>query len=506
MMAKRGPDIRILAALMLLILALLPGTDAHSGVERLIRIAINGTMIGPEGFPRGFWPRTAPGYYDNGNYHLIPANSDHRNLTKNDPLAHEYQRVSNYTEKNPPLKAAPGDMVALQYQENGHTTKPNPKLKKPLNRGTVWIYGTSNLKGDTPLLDVLYSWNVQGTGGNGNGKLLATRNFDDGHCHEVNDGPIATQRTKDFEKPAEDPMGANLWCQTDLALPNDLPAGQKYTLIWIWDWPSMLEPNVAIPPSSARGAPPSEEGVYIEYPEIYVTVMDIDIVDPCDNVLGDVKGPTCSQGGKGAKTKYVVTEKDYNKAAIQDQLVNMFMVDPSTLTGVGNGNAENPAAPAPSSDASLPSGTASSSSICTKSGDPKVTTTTLTSGGSIATTSAPGNEKPAPSSTTTLVETMTVTTVTVTGSSSAPETANGPVVVTVTVTTYDTTVTETVPPSSSSAVASTPTATSIASGRPTVTSFLKDTKPTTTAINKNRRAIGQWGFGARGGGGGQQGA
>ncbi|KAB5578400.1 hypothetical protein GE09DRAFT_1280765 [Coniochaeta sp. 2T2.1] len=494
-MAKRGPDISILAALMLLVFSMIPVIDAHSGVERLMRIASNGTMVGPEGFPRGFWPRTAPGYYDNGNYHLIPANSDHRNLTKSDPLAHEYQRVSNYTEKNPPLKAAPGDMVALQYQENGHTTKPGGQTNKPLNRGTVWIYGTSDLKGDTPLLDVLYSWNVQGTGGNGKGKLLATRNFDDGHCHENNDGPIATQRNKDFEKPAEDPMGANLWCQTDLALPNDLPAGQKYTLIWIWDWPSMLEPNVAIPPSSAPGAPPSKEGVYIMYPEIYVTVMDIDIVDPCDNVLGGVKGPTCSQGGKGAKTKYVVTEKDYNKAAIQDQLVNMFMVDPSTLTGVGKGNENNPAAPAPSSDASSPSGTASSSSICTKSGNPKVTTTTLTLA-------------PAPVSTTTLVESMTVTTVTVTVSSSIPETTQGPVVVTVTVTTYDTTVTETVPPSSSSsAVASSPTATSVvASGRPTVTNFLKDTKPTTTAINKNRRAIGQWGFGARVGGGGQQGA
>ena len=481
-MARSGRDIRFLAVLMLLILSLLPGTEAHSGVERLMRIAPNGTMIGPEGFPRGFWPRTAPGYYDNANYHLADS--------PNDKLIHPFQRSSNYTnDKYPRLKAAPGDMVALQYQENGHTTLPDGQKNKPKNRGTVFIYGTFELSPDYNLFDVHYKWNEQGTGGDGKGKLIATRNFDDGRCHENNGHALALSRKKEWDKPNEAPMEDKLWCQNDVALPADLPVGKQYTLVWVWDWPIMDRPGVAIPPSSAPGAPPSAEGAKVETPELYTTAMDINIVDPCGDELGEVKGPTCgANGGNAANTKYVVNviETDYNKAAIPEQVSNMFLVDVSALIDDGNGNANDPAVLAPSSGVSLPTGT-TSSSIYTKSGKPHVKTTTATTGASQVTT--------------TITEKQTAPTAAVT----APEITPGLVLVTVTVTTYDTTVTVTVPPSSSATSATTPAI----SARPTVTGFyVKDSKPTTTTapVNKGRRALGQWGFGADVGRGGQRGA
>ena len=58
-------------------------------------------------------------------------------------------------------------------------------------------------------------------------------------------------------------MGANLWCQNNLALPTNIPIGSNYTLYWVWDWPT--EPGVD--PNLPKGKA-----------ELYTTCMDIDIV------------------------------------------------------------------------------------------------------------------------------------------------------------------------------------------------------------------------------------
>lgn len=258
------------ASLSIALLALAGASQAHSNVERLMRIANNGTMVGKEGYPRGFISRTNPAYSDPAVGWLIPPNGrpDGKVIHPDDKVASPPQRTANYTEQLPMLVASPGDFVALQYQENGHVTLPQNQPNKPLNRGTIYIYGTTDLAADANLLDILYQWTADGNGGDGKGKLLATRNFDDGQCYQVNDGDISKTRVTTFAKPAENPMGENLWCQSDVLLPSDIPVGKPYTLIWIWDWPTMDRANVATPPSSAPGAAPGPNGEKVKIPEI----------------------------------------------------------------------------------------------------------------------------------------------------------------------------------------------------------------------------------------------
>lgn len=58
-------------------------------------------------------------------------------------------------------------------------------------------------------------------------------------------------------------MGANLWCQNDIALPTDIPTGKPYTLYWVWDWPT--EPGVD--PNLPKGKA-----------ELYTTCIEIDVI------------------------------------------------------------------------------------------------------------------------------------------------------------------------------------------------------------------------------------
>lgn len=260
---------RVFMTVILAILLSASPIDAHSSVERLMRVASNGTMVGNQGFPRGFWPRTAPGYYDNANIFLIPPDGNvAKILQPYDKLAHPYQRTSNYTAPYDKLTAAPGDMIVLQYQENGHVTLPQNQPNKTLNRGTVYIYGTEDFDGNSNLLDVHYQWNQNGTGGDRRGKLLATRNFDDGQCYQNNNGPIADKRRQEFNKTDEQPMGTALWCQNDVQLPTNLTVGKPYTVIWVWDWPTMDQANITDPPSSVPGAAPGQNGATVFIPEL----------------------------------------------------------------------------------------------------------------------------------------------------------------------------------------------------------------------------------------------
>lgn len=252
------------------ILALASNCHAHSNIERLMRIAPNGTMVGKDGFPRGFVSRENPQYSDPAVGWLIPPNGrpDGKVIHRDDKVANPAQRTANYTDELPMLVAAPGDLVALQYQENGHVSIPEGQANKPANRGTVYIYGTTHLDPSANLLDILYKWTPDGTGGDGKGRLLATRNFDDGQCYQINNGAISQSRVSTFAKAAELPMGENLWCQSDVALPSDLAVGKPFTLLWIWDWPTMDRANVSFPPSSAPGAAPGPNGEKVEVPEI----------------------------------------------------------------------------------------------------------------------------------------------------------------------------------------------------------------------------------------------
>ena len=238
--------------LQLLLLSLtFTGTSAHSWVEQLTVIAPNGTFVGSPGYPRGNALRTSADYSDTSMTYLATDN-----------LCKDTQQKQMQTDKSPRLQASPGAPIALRYQENGHVTLPDTQKGKPKNRGTVYVYGTTDPKEGEKLADVHKVWNRDGTGGDKRGVLLSTQNYDDGRCYQVNDGPISKSRQAQFPHPADQLMGADLWCQHDLALPANAPSGKPYTLYWVWDWPT------------ARGVDP---GLPDGKQEIYTTCMDVDV-------------------------------------------------------------------------------------------------------------------------------------------------------------------------------------------------------------------------------------
>lgn len=210
-----------------------------------------------------------PGFNDNLMVNIIPPanrppSEGDKGLLKSDLICKDSQKTPTQTDKSPRLQAAPGSFVALRYQENGHVTLPQTQLGKPPNRGNVFIYGTSQPSETDTLLAIHKQWNSAGTGGDKRGKLLATQPYDDARCYQINGGEISVARQNEFPHEFDPLMGENLWCQNDIALPSDLPVGEKYTLYWVWDWPTA--PNVD------PGLPNGKE-------EIYTTCMDIDIAD-----------------------------------------------------------------------------------------------------------------------------------------------------------------------------------------------------------------------------------
>ncbi|KAJ5601429.1 hypothetical protein N7510_010963 [Penicillium lagena] len=247
---------------------LLPITvaNAHSWVEQLTVIAPNGTFVGAPGYARGNYLRTAPGFNDLTMTYLIPPDgaSNVTLLLPSYDMCKGTQQNMTQTTGSPRLQASAGAAIALRYQENGHVTLPWNQPGKPQNRGTVYVYGTTEPKVGEKLLDVYGKWNENGTGGDGRGVLLSTQNFDDGRCYQINTGNISEYRQKEFPHVANQLMGANLWCQQDIRLPSTAPAGRPYTLYWVWDWPTL--------PGIDPTYPDGKE-------EIYTTCMDVDVVN-----------------------------------------------------------------------------------------------------------------------------------------------------------------------------------------------------------------------------------
>ncbi|POS80469.1 hypothetical protein DHEL01_v201139 [Diaporthe helianthi] len=324
------------------VLSGIPATIAHSWVEQLNRIAPNGTMIAPEGYQRGYIGRGDPGFRGDVSDDLwqIPPNDRAEGpvIYPTDLLCAPQQKIGTYNNpKYPKLVTAPGDWVAMRHQENGHVTLPATQENKPRNRGTIYIYGTEKPGSNDTLMSIHNVWNADGTGGDGRGRLLATRNYDDGQCYQKNGGDISVSRTKQFNKAAANPMGEDLWCQSDVQLPSDLTVGTDYTLYWVWDWPTLSKANAMV----------GDKGVEVARPETYTSCMDVEIVDPCADELGDVKSPACSSGtGVGAKSKAKFSHtfakgQSWENAAVPQELSGNFAVgvdgatpDSSSNTGM----------------------------------------------------------------------------------------------------------------------------------------------------------------------------
>ena len=274
---------------------------AHSWVEQLLRIAPNGTMVEPAGFIRGYVGRTDTGFTNADNTYLLPPNGrpDGKVIRTDDSLCKPSQKIGDYSDKYPRLVAAPGDYVALRYQENGHVTLTgNNPSRKPDKSGTIYVYGTASPSENETLLGVHRAWTADGQGGDRRGRLLATRHFDDGQCYQVNEGAESGSRQLRASKEAQDPQGADLWCQSDVRLPLDIPGTGFYTLYWIWDWPTVSAPGSSSVPS----------------PETYTSCMEVRMQDRSLS-----RGQDMGSGFEKAQ--------DINNRAIFDQLVNDFLVD-----------------------------------------------------------------------------------------------------------------------------------------------------------------------------------
>lgn len=290
----------------------------HSWPESARRIGPDGTFVGDIGFPR-FWDNVTR---DTNMYKVeFPNNTT--------PLVEPRHAVINKESNNatiPMLKASPGDWVAVRYLENGHVSLAETLLKegkkKPINRGTIYLYGTKeNDLSNFRLMDVHQKWTPEGTGGDKKGRLLATRHYDDGQCFEVigetgDPEGIKAFRNANFPNPVN-----QIPCQSDIKLPDDLPIGKPYTVLWVWDWPLLNQVGVAVPPPTFPKDPK-----LIGATEIYVGIVDIMIVDPCDASLGEVKGSKCAQGGPKEGVQFVQNIPDFSQVAIRRQMENLFMV------------------------------------------------------------------------------------------------------------------------------------------------------------------------------------
>jgi hypothetical protein len=179
-------------------------------------------------------------------------------------------------------------------------TIPDTNPGKPKNRGTVYIYGTEKPQATDKFQSIHKVWTADGKGGDGRGVLLATRNYDDGQCYQVNDHPISVERQKQFPKEADAEMGVNLWCQSDIKLPANIDS-KRYTLYWVWDWPT----------AAINGAP--------AMPETYTSCMDVDISS--SSASGASAKLTSSKGA----VEYVKGQ-DINNAGIKEMMENQFIV------------------------------------------------------------------------------------------------------------------------------------------------------------------------------------
>jgi hypothetical protein len=296
---------------MIVILALAGNAVAHSWVEQVMRIALNGTLVGPVGYMRGYVGRMDPGFADPANTYLLPPNGRQVGniLLPDDAMCATAQRTSNYSTKYPMLSAAPGDFIALRYQENGHVSLPEGSPGKPQNRGTIYVYGTSTPSKDEKFLGVHGIWAKGNASDDAKGHLIAKRNFDDGQCYQINDGPISAERQAMVNKQAQDPQGADLWCQADLRLPADLPTSGTYTLYWVWDWPTISD---GLP---ASGQTPSTKVVS---PQIYTSCLDIQLTP--NGISND--GPISFNSTQDANSRAIEEQLEDNFAPASDQPKN----------------------------------------------------------------------------------------------------------------------------------------------------------------------------------------
>ncbi|KAM3501865.1 hypothetical protein MY10362_005244 [Beauveria mimosiformis] len=344
--------------------------NAHSWVEEVYRIDENGAMVGQTGYPRGWIARTStdPPFSDALAQWLLPLKG--QSAYSGNEILNKHQKTEN-NPALPMLQAAPGDKIALLHLENGHVSLPQNQPKKPHNRGTIFLYGTTQPAKDERLFDVHLAWNRAGTGGNKRGKLLATRNYDDGQCYQTNSQDISNSRAQKLAS-----QGAvherELRCQSDVQLPDDLKPGDVYTIYWYWDWPDLDPEHIKVDATTdgrypwagtfMRGEtdPNGFTMAAIAKNESYASTVDIQIVERAKIP----PGVAVAKAADAAQSN----QKIYTMA-VADQLSNNFKVDiDANNAGGGSSSATTPA--------SSPSATATGSDPAAAPSSVAPTTTT----------------------------------------------------------------------------------------------------------------------------------
>lgn len=341
---------RISTSSKVLITLLTTTANAHSWIEQLTVIGANGTFVGDPGYPRGYVPRTSPDFSDTDMTHRLPANGNE--LTKQDMMCMDSQQQQKQKDSSTPrLQAQQGSAIALRYQENGHVTLPETQKGKPENRGTIYVYGTTDPKSDEKILDIHKVWNKDGTGGDKRGRLLSKQDYDDHQCYQVNGGEISKTRQTKFAHQADQLMGADLWCQQDIALPDDAPSGKPYTLYWVWDWPTLPGKDPSLPDGKQ---------------ELYTTCMDVDIIGKANTkTLAQAKFDE-GQSLNGASLQYQFEEifnpgsGSGSQGAASPAVAQSSAVPASSSVGVSSVGVSSVAAPSIQLSSSSPVRSASS--------------------------------------------------------------------------------------------------------------------------------------------------
>ena len=142
-------------------------------------------------------------------------------------------------------------------------------------------------------------------------------------------------------------MGKDVWCQNDVILPKELPAGKPYTLYWVWDWATSPGADPSLPKGKAQ---------------TYTTCMDVDI--------------TASQNSN-AKSNAAINfaqGQDINNAAVPAYISKLAAGDANLATPAQSAGSPGGSVPASSAIAASSAAVASQPS---SSGDGKTVFITL---------------------------------------------------------------------------------------------------------------------------------
>ena len=235
-----------------------------------MNIGADGSYIACYGYPRAFGDKSASGTFDQEtNEWLLPPARDPPFVNGTDLLCHPSQRIPNQAPNFSRLQTSPGSMIAMRYAENGHVTVPGggrDLFGKPEKGGTVFVFGTNQPRPSETLENVLH-WTRDGKGGDQRGRLLTAQNFDDDRCYQLREDRTALGEARRLQtpnpKPGQPGTDNELFCETDVRIPDDIAVGQPYTLYWVWQWPT---------------APWEAPGPLNGQDEYYTSCIDIDVV------------------------------------------------------------------------------------------------------------------------------------------------------------------------------------------------------------------------------------